>query len=261
MGIPLAQGRVFQASDQRRVAMVSVATAARVWPGQNALGKMFHMGGLDSPLMEVVGVAADVRADSLQKKPPLTVYLPYWQRDQVNMSLAIRTAVDPSSISGAVRTEFRKLDTELPFPRFRTMREIVSASVAQRKFQLTLVMLFAGIGLVLASLGIYGVVSYSVQQRRGEMGIRMALGATASDLRSQVLRQGLLPVAIGLAAGIAGALGIGRLLSGLLFGVGFADPLTIVCVSVLLLLVAAAACYVPALRVTRADPLTALRYE
>ncbi len=261
MGIPLVQGRAFHLNDQRPVAIISAATATRVWPGENSLGKLFHMGRPDGPAIEVVGVAADVRANGLQKSPSLTVYLPYWQRADRDMSLAVRTAMDPASISGAVRAEIRKLDSELPLPRVKTMREIVSASVAQRRFQLNLVMLFAAIGLVLASLGIYGVVSYAVQQRRGEMGIRMALGATASNLRFQVLRQGLGPVLMGLAAGIAGTLAIGRLLSGLLFGVSFADPLTIASVAAILFLVAAAACYVPALRVTRADPLAALRYE
>jgi putative ABC transport system permease protein len=264
MGVPMLQGRTFQASDPKHQAIISAGAAAKLWPGVNPLGKLFHFGDSNAPALEVVGVAGDVRGDSLQASAPLTIYLPYWQAnqgDQRHVSLAVRTAADPASISGAVRAEIRRLDSEMPLPRLRTMREIMSASVAQRRFQLTLVMLFAGIGLVLASLGIYGVVSYGVQQRRGEMGIRMALGATASDLRSQVMRQGLTPVAIGLAAGIVAALAIGRLVSGLLFGVSFADPLTIVCVSAVLLLVAAAACYVPALRVTRADPLTALRYE
>jgi len=261
MGIPLVQGRAFQLNDQRQVAIISAATATRVWPGENALGKLFHFGEPNGPAIEVIGVAADVRANGLQKSPSLTIYLPYWQRADRNMSLAVHTAMDPGSISGAVRGEIRKLDSELPLPRVKTMREIVSASVAQRRFQLNLVMLFAAIGLVLASLGIYGVVSYAVQQRRGEMGIRMALGATASNLRFQVLRQGLGPVLVGLGAGIAATLAIGRLLSGLLFGVSFADPLTIASVAAILFLVAAAACYVPALRITRADPLAALRYE
>ena len=141
------------------------------------------------------------------------------------------------------------------------MQQIVAASVAQRRFQLTLVILFAGIGLVLASLGIYGVVSYSVEQRRGEMGIRMALGATGLGLRALVLRQGLAPVVMGLAAGVAGAIAMGRILQGLLFGVQVTDPLTLAAVAAILLAVAAAACYLPARRVTRGDPLAALRYE
>ena len=143
----------------------------------------------------------------------------------------------------------------------KTMQDIVSASVAERKFQLTLVLVFAGIALVLACLGIFGVVSYTVAQRRGEMGIRLALGATAGNLRSLVVRQGLAPVLIGLLFGIAGALALGRVMEGLLFGVNASDPWTLAGVSCLLIGVAAAACYIPAARVSRADPLSALRYE
>ncbi len=141
------------------------------------------------------------------------------------------------------------------------MDEIVSASVSARRFQLSLVLLFAGIALALASLGIYGVVSYSVAQRRGEMGIRMALGATSGDLRSLVLRQGLSPVMIGLVCGLASALAAGRVLSGMLFGVSAADPMTMGVVAMVLIIVAAAACYVPARRAMKSDPLVALRYE
>jgi predicted permease len=262
MGIPILAGRTFQANDrERKVTIISPETADRLWPGQNPLGRKFHFGDAAAPLLEVVGVAGAVHSDSLQQAPPMTIYLPYWQRNQSTYSLAVRTTMDPAQISAAVRAEIRKLDPEMALPAFRTMSEIVSASVAQRQFQLTLVLLFAAAGLVLASLGIYGVVSYSVEQRRGEMGIRMALGATASGLRAMVLRQGLTPVAAGLVAGIAVAIAIGRVLQGLLFGVSAADPLTIASVAAVLFAVAAAACYVPAARVTRADPLQALRYE
>jgi len=259
MGIPLRQGRLFNQADRDRgVTLVSALTAERFWPGQNPIGKRFYLG---VTLLEVIGVAGDVRGNGLQKAPGPTVYIPYWQRDRPDMSLILRTAMDPASIASAVRGEIRKLDAELPVPRFQTMQQIVSAAVAQRRFQLTLVLVFAGVALVLASLGIYGVVSYSVAQRRGEMGIRMALGATAAGLQLMVIRQGLAPVLAGLAGGIAGALAVGRILRGLLFEVTPADPLTLASVAVVLLGVAAIACYIPAFRVTRADPLAALRYE
>ena len=259
MGIPLRQGRLFNQADRDRgVTLVSALTAERFWPGQNPIGKRFYLG---VTLLEVIGVAGDVRGNGLQKAPGPTVYIPYWQRDRPDMSLILRTAMDPASIASAVRGEIRKLDAELPVPRFQTMQQIVSAAVAQRRFQLTLVLVFAGVALVLASLGIYGVVSYSVAQRRGEMGIRMALGATAAGLQLMVIRQGLAPVLAGLAGGIAGALAVGRILRGLLFEVTPADPLTLASVAVVLLGVAAVACYIPAFRVTRADPLAALRYE
>jgi predicted permease len=262
MGVPIIQGRAVEASDRGRyVSVISAAAAERVWPGQNPIGKHYHLGDPSAPALEVIGVVGDVHAGSLQKQPNPTVYIPYWQRDRSVMSLIVRTSTDPASVASAVRAEIRRLDPEIPVPQFQSMGEIVSASVAQRRFQLTLVLLFAAIALALASLGIYGVVSYSVAQRRGEMGIRMALGATGGDLRSLVLRQGLSPVLAGLVAGLVASIAVGRILSGLLFGVSVADPLTMVVVAAVLLAVAAAACYVPALRATRSDPLTALRYE
>jgi ABC-type antimicrobial peptide transport system permease subunit len=211
--------------------------------------------------LEVIGIAGDVRANGLQKDVEQVVYMPYWHRGRAATPLVIRTVMPPSAIAGGVRAVLHQLDPELPVPQFKTMQDIVSASVAERKFQLTLVLAFAGIALVLACLGIFGVVSYTVAQRRGEMGIRLALGATAGDLRTMVVRQGLAPVLIGLGFGIAGALAMGRVLQGLLFGVKATDPWTLAGVSAILIAVAAAACYIPAMRVSRADPLTALRYE
>jgi predicted permease len=262
MGIPIVQGRAVEAGDRGRyVSVISAAAAKRIWPGQNPMGKRYHLGDPSAPALEVIGVVGDVHAGSLQKQPNPTVYIPYWQRQRSLMSLIVRTSMDPASIAGGVRAEIRRLDPEMAVPQFQTMDEIVSASVAQRRFQLTLVLLFGAMALVLASLGIYGVVSYSVAQRRNEMGIRLALGATGSDLRGLVLRQGLAPVVIGLAAGLVSAIAAGRVLGGLLFGVSAADPLTMSVVAAVLLAVAVAACYVPALRAMRSDPLAALRYE
>jgi len=262
MGIPLRTGRVFQESDRGHgVAIVGESTARKLWPGESPIGKRVRFGENNAPLLEVIGVTGDVRGNGLQKAPQQVVWLPYWYRGRSATSLVVRTGMDPKSIAGAVRAELRKLDPELPVPQFRTMQDIVSASVAERKFQLSLVLVFAGIALVLACLGIFGVVSYTVAQRRGEMGIRLALGATAANLRTMVVRQGLMPVLVGLACGIAGALALGRVIEGLLFGVRAGDPWTLTGVSLVLIGVAAAACYIPALRVSRADPLTALRYE
>jgi len=262
MGIPLKAGRVFDESDRPRlVALVAESTASKIWPGENPLGKRFRLGDEQSPLLEVIGVVGDVRGSGLQRAMEQVVYPPYWYRGRSAMSLVVRTAMNPTAIAGAVRAELHKLDPELPVPQFKTMQDIVSASVAERKFQMTLVLAFAGIALVLACLGIFGVVSYTVAQRRGEMGIRLALGATAGNLRGMVVRQGLAPVVAGLACGIAAALAMGRAMEGLLFGVRSTDPWTLAGVSAVLLAVAAAACYLPATRASKADPLNALRYQ
>jgi putative ABC transport system permease protein len=260
MGIPLRSGRVFQESD-KWVALVGESTARKLWPGANPLGKRFHFGEDNAPMLEVIGVVGDVHGSGLEKAPQQVVYLPYWYRGRSATALIVRTAMDPKSIAGAVRAELHKLDPELPVPQFRTMQDIVSASVAERKFQLSLVLVFAGVALMLACVGIFGVVSYTVAQRRGEMGIRLALGATAGNLRTMVLRQGLAPVLVGLGCGIAGALALGRVMEGLLFGVKATDPWTLAGVAAVLIGVAAAACYIPAMKVSRVDPLSALRWE
>ncbi len=262
IGIPIVAGRNFEEKDRdHEVVVISALAAAKVWPGESAIAKRFRLGGDNQPLMEIVGVAGDVRADQLQAPPNPTVYVPYWQRDRQDSALMVRTRMDPASIAGAVRGEIRSMDAQLPVPQFRAMQEIVSAAFSERRFQLELVALFAMVGLILASLGIYAVVSYSVAQRRGEMGIRMALGATGPELRRMVLMESLRPVAIGLAAGLAGTLALSRILQGLLFGVGTADPATMAGVAMIVLAVAAAACYVPASRMTNANPVTWLRYE
>ena len=262
LGIPLRTGRFFGEGDRsHNVALISPLAAERLWPGQNPLGKRFHVGGDQSPLNEVVGIAGDVRGVSLNKNPSATVYLPYWQRNFNQASLAVKTAMEPLAASSAIRAAIRAVDPELPVPAFRTMDEIVTESVAQRRFQMTLVLLFGLTALLLASLGIYGVVSYSVAQRTNEMGIRMALGAPRAGIRSLVLRQSLPPVMLGLGVGVIASLALGRMLSSLLFGIGTVDPLTIFAVIALLSAVAMVAAYIPARRATQVDPITALRYE
>jgi putative ABC transport system permease protein len=262
MGIPLRAGRVFAESDrEHQVALVSAQTAERLWPGQSPIDKRFRIGDDSSPLMTVAGVVGDVHGVSLSKKPSLTVYVPYWQRNFNQESLVAKTAMDPRAAAAAIRAAIRQVDPELPVPAFKTMNEIVSGSVAQRRFQMTLVLLFAAVAMLLACLGIYGVVSYSVAQRANEVGIRMALGARSGAIRGMVLRQALLPVAAGLGAGVLASLALGRVLGSMLFGVNAADPITIVAVVALLSFVAAAASYIPARRATLIDPLNALRYE
>jgi len=172
-----------------------------------------------------------------------------------------RAAGDPRSIAGGVREAIRRLDPDLPVPAQRTMQEVLEESVAQRRFQMLLAAVFAATALLLASVGIYGVVSYSVTRRTNEMGLRLALGAQSRNLCAMVLRQAMTPVALGLAAGLMGALAAGRVLSSLLYEVSPSDPVVIGAVLLLLASVALAACYLPARRATRVDPLVALRYE
>jgi predicted permease len=262
MTIPLRAGRMFHEGDRgRAVALVSTITAQRIWPGEDPVGKRFRVGADDSPLIEIVGIAGDVRGISLNRTPSMTIYLPYWQRFFDKASLVARTAMVGGAAIPSIRAAIHQLDSEMPVPAFRTMEEVVATSVAPRRFQMTLVLLFAAAALLLASLGIYGVISYSVGQRAPEMGIRIALGAAPGRIRRMVLWQGLAPVAAGLAAGIAASLALGRLLASLLFGVAAGDPLTVAGVVMLLTVVAAAATYVPAHRATRVDPARALRQE
>jgi predicted permease len=259
IGIPLVSGRVIAESDRDRpVAVVSSLTARRLWPNENPIGKRFRLGA--DFYIEVVGVVGDVRS-SLQKNPNMTVYVPFWQRDRSGFALHVRTSGDPLSIAHAVRAEIRRLDSGLVVGQFLTLDSIVDASVAQRRFQLLLVMVFACAALLLAAIGVYGVVSQSVTQRTNEIGIRLALGATRHDVWRLVARHGLTPVLGGLCAGLAGAAVATRLVSGFLFGVKAIDPLTFAAVSLVLLAAAATACAFPALRATRVDPLIALRYE
>jgi predicted permease len=262
IGIPLLQGRVFDEHDRdgNRV-LVSAKTAERLWPGANPIGQRFHLGSVQNPLLEVVGVTGDVHGVSLQKDPNLTVYVPYWTRDRRSTALVVRTAMDPLSAVAEIRRQIQQLDSQLAIPEFHTLKQIVNESVASRRFQMNLVLCFGVAALLLAALGVYGVVSYSVGQRTREMGIRMVLGARGQDVRSLVLRQGLAPVVVGLAAGVALALGLGRLLGSFLFGVGAADPATLAGVAIVVIGATAAGCWLPARRATRVDPAVALRCE
>lgn len=262
LGIPLERGRRIAESDRGRdVAMVSAAAALQLWPGMDPIGKRFHLGSEQSPLLEVIGISGDVRGAGIEKDVTPTVYLPFWSREWIWVTLVVRTTAATDSLANAVRAEIRKIDPEMPVPACRTMEQIVSSAMAQRRFQMLLVLAFGAVALLLASIGIYGVVSYSVTLRYQELGIRMALGATGRNVLGLVLRQGLTPVAAGLVAGIAGAFAAGRAAGSLLFGVTPADPLTYAVAASTVLLAGIAACYLPALRAMRLDPMTALRHE
>jgi hypothetical protein len=260
MNIVIRGGRAFEEGDRGRgVAVLSAKAAKLLWPADpNPVGRPFM--GEDDKLKTLVGIVADVRA-VLQNEPPPTAYYPYWQRVPDGASIVVRTSGDPHTAAGAIRATLRGEDPQLPIQAIRSMEEVVDRSVAQLRFQLTLMGVFAASALLVASLGIYGVVAYSVTRRRNEIGIRMALGAQRSQLLGLMIRQGMVPVVVGLAAGVGVALVLGRTIRGLLFEVHLADPETIAGVTLVLLVVGALACLIPARRAVGIDTIAALRAE
>lgn len=260
LGIPLLAGRELTDADQGKpVAVISASAAAAAWPGRNALGQVFRRGPGNDPPIRVVGIVANTRGISLLDPPGLMVYQPY--TGNTSASLLVRTAAPPAALAPELRRAIWQIDAGLPVPAMQSMDGIVAASLAPRRFQMLLVALFAGAALLLACLGIYGVVSYSVVRRTQELGVRVALGARPAHLYALILRQGLTPVAIGLFAGLLGALALGRALASLLFEMSPGDPRTLGAVVIVLGVVALAACWLPARRAVRSDPVTALRIE
>jgi putative ABC transport system permease protein len=260
-GTRVLRGRAFTAADRgRNVVVLSERAARALWPTEDPLGKRVVPGSND-PVSEVIGVAADVRTSSLEREGSLVAYVPYWTNVPTAGSIILRTRGDAASVTAVARARLREVDPAVPIVRARTMSEIVSESVAARRFQLALLALFALTALATASVGIYGVVSHSLARRTGEMGVRMALGARPADVRRLVLGEGLKPVAIGLVVGIALSLVLGRVFGSLLFGVRPSDPLTLAAVVAVLGSVAAVACYVPARRATATDLARLLRFE
>ena len=262
--IPLRAGRVFRDEEPTATAVISQSLAKGLWPGEEpaaVIGRGIRQRGPRGTLIRVVGVVGDVQTAALDQKPMPQIYRPYSQGPATQMSLVIRSAGDPAALSRSVRAEIRAMDAGLPVEGLRTMREIVSESVAERRFQMVLILTFAGVALALTLVGIYGVVSYAVLRRTSEIGLRMALGAQPGDVLRLVLAQGLAPVMAGLAGGALGAMMAARALGSFLFGVGALDPWALGGVGGLFLLTAAAACYLPARRAARVDPLLALRDE
>jgi putative ABC transport system permease protein len=218
-------------------------------------------GDQSDPMSEVVGIVADTRVGMRGDAPPLMVYMPYWFHLESSATLAVRTAQEPGAAAKAVRNAIWSVDSELPVPEMKTMQRIISDSVSERRFQTALLAGFALAAMLLAVIGIYGVISYSVSRRRNEIAIRMALGARAADVNSMVLRQGMRPVGVGLVIGIALALALSRLVQALLFEIRPSDPLVLGSVALVLSVAAALACFAPARRATRLDPAIALRDE
>jgi predicted permease len=266
LGIPLVKGRNFSADDHAQApgaVIVSEALAQRYWPGENPLGKRLREHGEDNPWFTIVGVAADVKYRRLPRNPndDPDVYFPLLQRPTNNLSLAVRTTVDPTSLSSAMRSELQKLDPELPVFGITTMAQRVANQTTQSRFSTWLLGIFGGLALVLAAVGIYSVMAYAVEQRTHEIGIRLALGARAGDVVKLVIGQGMRLALLGVGLGLGAALALTQLLKQLLFGVAAADPLTYAVIALLLAFVALLACWIPARRATKVDPMIALRCE
>ena len=269
MGIPLQRGRVFDTRDtvdSTPVFLINRRLAEQFWPGEDPTGKRLKIGPVDGPNQwaTVIGVVGDVRQAGLYGEQLAELYAPYAQERRSWMSprdLVVRTSGDAAALAGAVREAVWKVDKDQPVSNIRTMDQVFAATVSRERFQTLLLGLFAALALVLACVGLYGVISYAVAQRTHEIGIRMALGAQAGDVLRLVLRQGMMLTFVGLVFGIAGALAVTRVMTDLLFGVTATDAVTFISVGALLILVAFLACYVPARRATKVDPLIALRYE
>jgi predicted permease len=265
LGIPLVRGRLFDAHDgfeQPHVALITESLARSRWPGEDPIGRTIEFGNMDGDLrlLTIVGIVGDTHEYGLERPPQPTVYADAAQRPRFETTVVMRTAADPDAAVAAARAIVRDLAPDVP-PRFRTVAEIESATLGARHFNLTLIAVFAIAALLLAVAGIYGVTAYSVAQRTREIGVRIALGARSSNVLGMILGQGLRVTLVGVGVGVAGALALTRAIQSLLFGVTATDPLTFAGITLLLAGVAALACYVPARRATRVDPMVALREE
>ncbi|MGD0425311.1 MAG: ABC transporter permease [Candidatus Acidiferrales bacterium] len=266
MGTPLLRGRNFSDADNETapdVALINSTMARRFFTDGDAIGKRFLWGhpGKDEKWITIVGVVADTKLYGLDNPARLEVYSPYRQRPSADMNLVVRSAVDPASLTSAIRSAVAAIDKDQPIFDVHTMQQLVDDSISTRRLTLVLLGIFSALALILAAIGIYGVMAYTVALRTQEIGIRMALGAQQKDVLRLVLGQGARIAFFGVAIGLAAAAALGRLLSSLLFSVSASDPITFAAVAVLLISVALLACYIPARRAMRVDPLIALRHE
>jgi putative ABC transport system permease protein len=268
LGISLLRGRTFTDADNEKAplaGMINATVARRFFPDQDPAGKRFmfgHPSATNPPKWyTIVGVVGDTRLYGLANPARLEVYVPLRQNPKSGMALVVKSGADPVALTSAIRDTVQSIDKDQPISAISTMKELVSNSVATRRMTLVLLGLFSGLALVLGAVGIYGVISYSVAQRTHEIGIRMALGAPRREVFRLVVGQGLKLAGIGIAIGVVAAFGLARLMSSLLYGVSATDFETFAGVAILLALVALLACFIPARRATRVDPLVALRYE
>jgi len=269
MGIPILKGRDFDANDRHGAKPVIIITetfARQYFPNEDPLGKRVHPGissveGEESTMREIVGVVGDVRNRALNTEPRPAYYVPQTQVPFSQMAIVMKTNTEPHSLTSAATKVVTAMDPDLPLFGVKTMEEYLSASVASPRFNTTLLTIFAAVALVLTIVGLYGVMSYSVAQRTNEIGIRIALGAQGRDVVMMIVKQGSKLVLVGLAIGLVGAFAVTRLVASLLFGVTAKDPFTFAAVAMLLAVVALLACYIPAWRATKVDPMEALRCE
>ncbi|HWN76978.1 MAG TPA: FtsX-like permease family protein, partial [Bradyrhizobium sp.] len=265
LGIPLIRGRIFDerdGPDSPHVAVISESLARERWPNQDPIGHTIEFGNMDGDLrlLTIVGIAGDIHEYGLDSPPRPTVYVNLFQRPRPAISLTMLSDADTRLVTSAARGILRELNPEIP-AKFQTFSQVYSASLGSRKFNLILIAFFGITALLLATAGVFGVMAYSVAQRTREIGVRMALGASSRGVLRMVLGQATATAAVGVVIGIAGAFALTRWMQSQLFAVSPTDPPTFAAVALLLILVSLAACYFPARRATKVDPLVALRYE
>jgi putative ABC transport system permease protein len=266
MGIRLIKGRWFgtnDTADSTKVVVISQKFVERYFPDEDPIGRRIgdQPSGPKANWREIVGVVGDVKQFGLDVDSRVTMYLPHSQQPARFMTVVVRGTGDLTTIAASVRSQIGAIDKDLGVSNIRTMEQVRDSSVAPQRFTLLLLMIFAGAAVLLAAVGIYGVISYTVAQRTPEIGLRMALGASRQDVVALVAKQGMLLTGLGVCSGLLAAFGLTRLIQTLLFGVTSTDPLTFGLIPVLLAIVALAACVIPARRAARVDPMVALRYE
>jgi putative ABC transport system permease protein len=265
LGIPLVRGRMFDdrdTPDAPHVALISESLAQARWPGQDPIGHTIQFGNMDGDirLLNVIGVVADIHENGLDAPPRPTVYVDLFQRPRPAITLTMLSDANTQMVTTAARSILQEMNPEIP-ANFRTFQQVYSASLGSRRFNLILIAFFGIVALLLATAGVFGVMAYSVSRRTREIGVRVALGARSRDVLTMILSQGMRTILIGLAIGLAGSLALTRTMASLLFGVTATDPMTFAAVIALLIAAALLACYIPARRATKVDPMVALRYE
>ncbi len=264
MGLPLIRGRNFTEQDrigQPWQAVISQQLADLLWPGEDPLGRRAALWADPGRIAEIIGVVGGMRERGPQADPTMVVYIPYYGAGWTPVTFMVHTAGDPAVVIPTLRTVLSEIDANLPISNIAQMDDLVSNSVAGNRFNMLLLGIFAGVAMLLALAGIYGVLAYSVTRRTNEIGVRVALGASHGNVLRQIVLQGMRPVVVGIATGVAGAVGLSRFMSTLLFGVAPTDPVTFAGVAVLLAMAGLGACYLPARRALRVDPVAALREE